>query len=120
MFTKEKQPESAKLTAQYLQNSETGRFQDFIPFDEWQNGERESNLVDYSNMDKIPLVFLAHKNDEACSYEETLKIVDQAKSPIDIHVFETDVGEDMYNHVWTAGGNYEEDYFNQLKKALQD
>ena len=76
--TENKQPESTKLVAQYIQNTETGRFQDFIPFDEWDNGKREANLVDYRNMDKIPLHFLAHKNDEACSLEETLKIVEQA------------------------------------------
>ena len=72
------EPESINVVTQYLQNSETGRFQDLIPLDEWENGKRKSNLVDLSKMDKVPLEFLAHKDDECCSYSEFLKIVEQA------------------------------------------
>ena len=74
----ENQPESIKVVTQLLQNSETRRFQDFIPFDEWEDGERKSNLVDFSKMDKVPLEFIAHKDDECCPYSEVLKIVEQA------------------------------------------
>ena len=79
------QPVSLKVIMQYLQNSEVGKFQEFIPIDEWRDGKRESKPIDVSNINKIPIELFSHVNDEACL--GTLTLEHQISSPVKLHAF---------------------------------
>ena len=65
---------------QVMQNSEVGKFQDFIPIAEWRDGKRESNHIDVKNIDKIPIELFSHVKDEVCL--ETLTLANKISSPV--------------------------------------
>ena len=48
-------------------------FQDFIPIEEWRDGKRESDRIDVSKIDKIPIELFSHVNDEVCLETLTLE-----------------------------------------------
>ena len=98
-----------------LQMEETKRSQRFIPVKEWLTGERESEIIDFSEIDKIPMEFLAHTGDEHCSYDEALRMQKVIKSPVDIRIFTKPHSTfDPPNHYFTSGRNTDRYFFYQL------
>ena len=57
--------------------AEVERTQRFIPLLEWLSGVRESETVDFSAIDTIPIEFFVHIGDLACSYEEAIKLKEE-------------------------------------------
>ena len=65
------------MSAQIVQNAEVKRTQKFIPLLEWLSGEKESETLDFSAIDTIPMEFFAHIHDVTCPYEEAIKLKEE-------------------------------------------
>ena len=91
---------------------ETKRTQKYIPIHEWDSGEREADFVDFSQIDKVPLEFFAHPQDEHCLYEEVLKMQKEISSPVDIRLFaRPQESLTPANHIFTSGRNTDRYFF---------
>ena len=69
------------------QMANSKRSQKFIPFLDWLSGEQESELYDFSKIDKIPMEFFVHTEDELCPLESTLELQKKISSPVNIRIF---------------------------------
>ena len=70
-----------------FQMANSKRSQKFIPFLDWLSGEQESELYDFSKIDKIPMEFFVHTEDELCPLESTLELQKKISSPVNIRIF---------------------------------
>ena len=86
-------------------------FQEFIPIEEWRAGKRESDRIDVSKIDKIPIELFSHENDEVCL--ETLTLEQQISGTVKLHTW---TGSSPYgNHIYATAGNYDDDFLDKFK-----
>ena len=99
--------------------SNTRRSQKFIPFLDWLSGERESELYDFSKIDKIPMEFFVHTEDEACPFDSALELQKEISSPVNIRIFtKPQLPIPPFSHTFATGRHVDRYFFYQLKEAL--
>ena len=105
---------TSNITAHVLQNETVKRTQRFIPLKDWLAGEREAPTVDFSKIDKIPLEFFVHIDDEVMDYEKVLKLQEEISSPVKIRMFTHQFPPSPLPRAsaWTGGRNTDRYYTN--------
>jgi len=106
------QPGSVQTSAHWNQNSYTGRFQEYIPLDEYVAGKRISPLVDVASIDKVEIAMFAGRSDVTCPYDRAVKFAGIIGSAV-TH-FES---IDDADHMYFAGANSEW-FMGVLKEQL--
>ena len=71
-----------------------------------------------SKIDKVPIEYFSHVDDEQCPYDVMLDMFKTIKAPIVLHMYETDIGPGL-NHHDITGWNNDDKWFNQMEDALQ-
>ena len=60
------QGQSVKSEQHWVMNGETNRFQEFA--NDWLEGEEETELVDVSKINKVPMAFFTATRDDVCPH----------------------------------------------------
>ena len=72
----------------YAENTEVKRFQELIEPDFWLSADRRqkrSTQIDLSKIDKVPIEYFSHADDEACPYNVMLDMYKTIEAPIVLH-----------------------------------
>ena len=64
-------PVSVQSESHWWQNTYTNRFQEFAP--NWEQGEKETDLIDLAGIDKVPIAIFAGTADQTCPYERAVE-----------------------------------------------
>lgn len=110
---------SVMMQVHYTQNSEVGKFQDLIDIDDWiNNGTRDSEAVDLSRIDKVPIEYFTHYFDELCPFEQAKGMFNKIQAPITFKGFGDSIGPEG-NHQDVTGLNKNNRWYNYMLDSLQ-
>ena len=99
------QPMSVQSESHWWQNTYADRFQEYAP--NWEDGERETALIDLSSINKVPISMLVGTADMTCPYDRAVETAGIIGDMV-VH-FESIEGED---HGYFGSAN--DDWFMNL------